>query len=220
MRRALEYAVDKAAIVQVRGGPLLARPLHQVGVEGSAGFRRGYAPYATATNHGDPDRARQLLHSAGLGPYDTLRNLLANSYGREIIALQEALRKAGVAAVIVRTSGSDDYYNNYLLKPEATRRGDWDIALNDFFPDWWGINNGRASIQTRFDGRRAESKRSAGSFSSPLAIAAATCGGTDFRSDVTIGAGTVMIFMMICCAEPPRCGGCPASISKSTLASE
>ena len=142
MRRALEYAVDKAAIVQVRGGPLLARPLHQVGVEGSAGFRRGYAPYATATNHGDPDRARQLLHSAGLGPYDTLRILLANSYGREVIALQEALRKAGVAAVIVRTSGSDDYYNNYLLKPEATRRGDWDIALNDSFPIGGGSTTG------------------------------------------------------------------------------
>ena len=37
---------------------------------------------------------------------------------------------------------------------------------------------------------------------------------------VTGAAGSVMIFMMICCAEPPMCGGSPASISYSTDASE
>ena len=49
----------------------------------------------------------------------------------------------------------------------------------------------------------AEAKRSAGSFSSDLATAAATLGGTDFRSAVTGAASSAMIFMMICCAELP-----------------
>jgi ABC-type transporter Mla maintaining outer membrane lipid asymmetry permease subunit MlaE len=66
----------------------------------------------------------------------------------------------------------------------------------------------------------ALANRSAGSFSSAFATAAATLGGTVFRNCVTAATGSAMIFMMICCAEPPRCGGWPASISYSTLASE
>ncbi len=55
--------------------------------------------------------------------------------------------------------------------------------------------------------------RSAGSFSSALASAAATFGGTDLRNFVTAVASSVTIFMMICCAVEPVCGGSPASIS-------
>jgi hypothetical protein len=66
----------------------------------------------------------------------------------------------------------------------------------------------------------ALSNRSAGSFSSALATAAATLGGTAFRRLVTGAASSVTIFMMICWAEAPVCGGCPVSISYSTLASE
>ena len=59
----------------------------------------------------------------------------------------------------------------------------------------------------------ALSNRSAGSFSSARASAAATWAGTDFRCTVTSSAGVVMIFMMICCALAPTCGGLPVSIS-------
>ena len=59
----------------------------------------------------------------------------------------------------------------------------------------------------------ALSNRSAGSFSSAFATAAATLAGTDFRNFVTAAAGSVMIFMMICCAELPMWGGSPVSIS-------
>jgi hypothetical protein len=50
--------------------------------------------------------------------------------------------------------------------------------------------------------------------------AAATLGGTDFLSFVTGATSSVTIFMMICCAEPPRWAGWPASISYSTEPSE
>ncbi len=66
----------------------------------------------------------------------------------------------------------------------------------------------------------AVSKRSAGSFSSAFATAAATFGGTDLRTSATGRATSAMIFTMICCAEEPVCGGSPASISYSMLASE
>jgi len=66
----------------------------------------------------------------------------------------------------------------------------------------------------------ALSKRSAGSFSSALAVAAATFGGTDFRSFVTGTASSAMIFAITCCAVFPVCGGSPVSISYKTLARE
>ena len=59
----------------------------------------------------------------------------------------------------------------------------------------------------------AVSNRSAGSFSSDFATAATTFGGTDFRYFVTGSAGSVMIFMMICCAAAPMNGVSPVSIS-------
>ena len=52
------------------------------------------------------------------------------------------------------------------------------------------------------------------------ATASATFCGTAFRSFVTGAASSVTIFMMICCAEAPVCGGFPVSISYSTLPSE
>ena len=62
----------------------------------------------------------------------------------------------------------------------------------------------------------ALSNRSAGNFSSAFATAAATFAGTDFRYFVTGSATSAMIFMMICCALAPVCGGLPASISYNT----
>jgi hypothetical protein len=64
----------------------------------------------------------------------------------------------------------------------------------------------------------ALANRSAGSFSNARVTAAATFGGTDFRTCVTSCASSVTIFMMICCADEPTWGGFPASISYSTLA--
>ena len=66
----------------------------------------------------------------------------------------------------------------------------------------------------------ALSNRSAGSFSSDFAVAAATLGGTDFLRSVTGRAGSVTIFMMICCAEEPVWGGSPVSISYRTQPNE
>ena len=59
----------------------------------------------------------------------------------------------------------------------------------------------------------ALSNRSAGSFSSALASAATTFGGTFRRKSLTGRASSVMIRMITCCAAPPTCGGWPASIS-------
>ena len=66
----------------------------------------------------------------------------------------------------------------------------------------------------------AVSNRSAANLSNDLAVAAATWGGTDFLIFVTGSAGSVTIFMMIACADPPVCGGSPVNISYNTLPNE
>ena len=59
----------------------------------------------------------------------------------------------------------------------------------------------------------ALSKRSAASFSSACAVAAATWGGTDFRNSVTGCTSSVTIFITIACADAPVWGGSPVNIS-------
>src|ERR1019366_8362344 len=79
------------------------------------------------------------------------------------------------------------------------------------------VNDGFASASAN---ALALENRSAGSFSSDFATAAATFAGTDFRWTVTGSAGVVMIFMIICFAAAAVNGGWPVSISYSTLPSE
>ena len=70
-----------------------------------------------------------------------------------------------------------------------------------------------AGFRSACENSRAVANRSAGIFSSAFDTAAATFGGTDFRRFVTGSTGSVMMRMMICCAEAPVCGGSPVSIS-------
>ncbi len=79
------------------------------------------------------------------------------------------------------------------------------------------VNAGFASASANFV---ALPNRSAASFSNAFAAAAATLGGTDLRSSVTGRGVSVTIFMMICCADEPTCGGLPVNISYNTLPSE
>jgi hypothetical protein len=78
-------------------------------------------------------------------------------------------------------------------------------------------NSGFASASANF---AAVSNRSAASFCNAFTTAAATLGGTVFRTFVTGAGSSVTIFEMICCALLPICGGSPVSISYSTAANE
>ena len=82
------------------------------------------------------------------------------------------------------------------------------------------VSSRNAAFPSASPKARALSNRSAGSFSSDFATAAATFAGTALRYFVTGSAGSVMIFMMICCAFAPTWGGLPVSISYSTEPSE
>ena len=47
----------------------------------------------------------------------------------------------------------NDFLGRLLSNPENARRGEWDLALTRWVPDWFGDNNGRSGIAPLFDGR-------------------------------------------------------------------
>jgi peptide/nickel transport system substrate-binding protein len=153
VRQALQFAVDRAAAVQVSGGPDIGRPLGQAVVSAASGFRGGFDPYPSADHRGDPERARQLLTSAGYPNGLTLKLLYRTSgRGPELAqTVQASLGRAGIRTELVPSTGAD-FYSKYLQNPENARRGVWDLALAGWVPDWFG-NNGRSMIQALFDGR-------------------------------------------------------------------
>jgi ABC-type transport system substrate-binding protein len=151
VRQALEYAVDRSALIKIVGGPTVAKPLHTVIPPGNS----GYAPldrYPTPNESGDPAKCRELLGKADrLGitlkfPYRTnsVHKLIAQS-------IAENLGACGVRTELTPDSGGS-FYSSTLTTPARAREGKWDIAAPGWVPDWYG-NNGRSIIQPLFDGR-------------------------------------------------------------------
>lgn len=151
VRQALQYAVDRSALIKIVGGPSVAKPLHTVIPPGSS----GYAPadhYPTPGESGDPGKCRELLARAGHSgltlkfPYRTnsVHKLIAQS-------IAENLDACGVKTELTADSGGS-FYASTIATPAKAAAGEWDIATPGWTPDWYG-NNGRSIIQPLFDGR-------------------------------------------------------------------
>jgi peptide/nickel transport system substrate-binding protein len=155
VRQAIALAVNKRALVQVAGGPEVARPLHQAVPSSVSGFRPGADRFATPNDQGDPAAARRLLAEAGFPDGITLRFAYGtnSTYPIEAQSLQASLRRAGIDAQLFPYSAGD-LWGRLLANTQNARRGEWDIALGGWLPDWFGSNNGRAVIVPLFDGRQ------------------------------------------------------------------
>ena len=151
VRRALEYGVDRAALVQLAGGPALSAPLDQVITAGNLGYRH-YDLYPSAGQHGDPSRARALLAAAGYPHGVTLKLEYPNDDRTRAVAqvLQANLARAGITLTL-EPAPVGDFYGGDVVTPSLARAGKWDVALGSWGPDWFG-NNGRTTIQPLLDG--------------------------------------------------------------------
>ena len=132
----------------------MARPLRQAVLSGVAGYRGGGEQYVTPDDRGDPAAARRLLAEAGFPAGLSLRlgYPIISSLPLAAQALQASLARAGFQ-VHLQPYTQADFWGRLLVNPENARRGEWDLALTNWVPDWFGENNGRTVIEPLFDGR-------------------------------------------------------------------
>ena len=151
VRQAIEYAVDKAGVIQVNGGTLLNAPQNQVITPGSVGYNP-FDLYPSTDSRGNPQKAKQLLAAAGYPKGLTLKLYYDEDDPDPQIAevVQASLAQAGITVALHQVP-VDNLYGNYLATPSEAKQGVWDLALVVWGPDWFG-NNGRTTIQPLLDG--------------------------------------------------------------------
>ncbi|MCW2889971.1 MAG: peptide/nickel transport system substrate-binding protein [Streptosporangiaceae bacterium] len=152
VRQAIEYAIDKAALVQIYGGPRVSTVLNQVIPPGSVGHEE-FNLYATPGNSGDPAKCRRLLAAAGHPNGLTLQFPYRTNSNHPKVAqsVQANLRACGITANLTPDTNGN-FYGKTLVNPADAEQGKWDIAAPGWIPDWYG-NNGRTNIVPLFDGR-------------------------------------------------------------------
>lgn len=149
VRQALQYAVDKAAVVQTLGGPDIAAVQNGIFGPGVLGFHE-FDPYATPDSAGDPEKAKELLAAAGYPDGLTLKMPYRTKDQEPSIAqtIQASFAKAGVELELIPVNPTD-YYSKFLTNFENTSGGEWDIAPVGWTPDWQG-GAARSVFQPQF----------------------------------------------------------------------
>ncbi|MFE2756024.1 ABC transporter substrate-binding protein [Actinosynnema sp. NPDC059335] len=152
VRTALQYAVDKAAVSEVWGGPRLNDIADQI-LPPLCLAHREHRPFATEGGRGDPERARRLLAEAGYPDGLTLRLVFRDRdiHPATAEAVRDALARAGIRVVLVPAS-INELFSEFFSSAASARTGDWEIALTGWEPDWYG-NNARTYLQPLLDSR-------------------------------------------------------------------
>ncbi|REJ08692.1 ABC transporter substrate-binding protein [Microbacterium bovistercoris] len=149
VRQALQYAMDKTAVVQTMGGKDLAGVTNGIFGPGVLGYEE-YDPYPANDGKGDPEKAKQLLAEAGFPDGITLKMPYRNVGTQPDIAqtVQASLKKAGITIELTPVPPTD-YYANFMTNVENATTGKWDVALVGWSPDWQG-GAARSVFQPQF----------------------------------------------------------------------
>src|SRR5205823_11692754 len=107
VRQAAEDAVNKDAIGQIFGGPLIATPANQAVLPGNVGYIQNYTPYPNKGGNGDPAKSKALLAKAGFPNGVPLKLLYATTEPAPRVAqsLQASLQAGGFKVTLVPTTG-------------------------------------------------------------------------------------------------------------------
>ena len=137
-RRAVNYAVDRARIVELAGGADLAAPTCQILPPNFPGYRP-FCTYTADPSHGGswsaPDlaRARELVERSGTkGMAVDMIGLTGNNvYGAGTTVVADALRLLGYHVSLLRFRQADSYFDY-----KSDRGGRLDAAENGWIQDY------------------------------------------------------------------------------------
>jgi len=147
VRQALSYALNRAHLDQVAAGPKVSPTLSHVlppAIHGSQNFDL----YPNS-----PTKAKQLLQQAGVKGM-TLKFLYRPSSVTAKKMFQTVQQDLSAIGVKVTGFGvpDADFYTKYLQKPESAQKGQWDLSLAGWGPDWYG-DAALSFFAPLFDGR-------------------------------------------------------------------
>jgi peptide/nickel transport system substrate-binding protein len=174
VRQAIEYAVNKKAVIQVLGGPTLYTCTYNVLSPPITGYKK-LDTYSTGADcPGDPAKAKSMLAAAGFPNGITLKYVFRNKGKAPAIAatMQAELKKAGITLKLKQVNPAD-FYTQHLSHLPAIKSGDWDLAVPGWSPDWAG-NAARSFFVPLLDGRLfAEGTTNYGDYNNPAVNALA-----------------------------------------------
>jgi len=133
-RQAISYAINRANLIQVLGGPTLNTPLANVLPTDIVGGEQGFDPYPF-----DLAKSKELLAQSGVSS-PTIKILYrSSSQGSTKAAqtVQQELTEAGFKVDVI-ASPNADFYTKYIQVPSVAKRGVWDIAIAGWGADWYG----------------------------------------------------------------------------------
>ena len=166
VRQAVNYGVDKAAVVKAIGGPAIATILNTVIMPGNTGYVNSNM-YPDNAGQGNVAMCKSDLAKAGYPNGVTLTYSYPNDSTdtREFTAIQASLANCGITLTPKPEPGSS-FFTDLGNSPENNKPGQWDMGQPGWFPDWFG-NNGRTMIQALFAPRCTVNTNNYGCYNNP-----------------------------------------------------
>jgi peptide/nickel transport system substrate-binding protein len=151
VRQAIEYGLDKTAVLKAAGGPDVGTIINTVIPPGNVGYQNTNL-YPDNNGAGDDTMCKSDLSKAGYPNGLTLTYLYANDSvnTRLFEAIQASLANCGITLNGKGEPGSS-FFVDLGNAPENNKPGTWDMGQAGWIPDWFG-NNGRTVIQALFQG--------------------------------------------------------------------
>lgn len=131
VRQALNYAIDKTAIIQVLGGERNGEPTGQILGKTLLGYKK-IDPYATPGSKGDLTKAKQLLDSAAIKNLKLDMIYDNTETNKNIVGVvTDQLKKIGISVNgVPRDDATVDTTN--------PKSDNWDLYYAGWCPDWNG----------------------------------------------------------------------------------
>ncbi|HMD92362.1 MAG TPA: ABC transporter substrate-binding protein [Trebonia sp.] len=151
VRAAVEYGLDKTAVLKAAGGPDVGTLINTVIPPGNLGYQNTNL-YPDNNGTGNTAACKSDLTKAGYPHGVTLTYLYINDSAntRIFTAIQASLANCGITLNGKGEPGSS-FFVDLGNAPENNKPGSFDIGQAGWIPDWYG-NNGRTVIQALFQG--------------------------------------------------------------------